>query len=76
MIYSSICDELSEVRTVCSETLKVDAHTELEIEAARTDDANNPDIRSLEFPLTHNLSHNTVYFIVCNNSNNKQLWFI
>ncbi|XP_060785290.1 sorting nexin-16-like isoform X2 [Neoarius graeffei] len=42
---NSICDELSEVCTVCSETLKVDAHTELEIEAARTDDANNPDSR-------------------------------
>ncbi|KAB5579796.1 hypothetical protein PHYPO_G00199080 [Pangasianodon hypophthalmus] len=40
---NSICDELSEVHAVCSETVKVDAHTEPEIEAARTDDASDPD---------------------------------
>lgn len=45
VIHSSICDELSEVHDVCSETVKVDAHTEPETEAAGTDDAGNPGSR-------------------------------
>lgn len=40
---NSICDELSEVHNVCSETVKVDGHTEPETKAAGTDDTGNPD---------------------------------